>query len=272
MSALDATLDDVFRALADPSRRLLLDSLNAHGGQTLGELCAQLDMARQSVSKHLAVLENSQLVTTVRQGRQKLHYLNAEPINRIAERWIDRYSRERMEALADLRRVLEEPMSRPEFVYTTYIRTTPERLWEALTNPVFARRYLGMGLVTDWKIGSPYVWDEDRLRIESPEQVVLDYDPYRRLAFTFHTFTPEVQQHTGLDDATFAAAAAEPRSRVAFELEPHEDQVRLTVIHDGFDPDSAVLRMVTNGWPLKLSDLKSSLESPAASAVAAGRK
>src|SRR5919112_1925138 len=128
--------DVVFRALADPSRRRLLDDLNARGGQTLRELCAGLDMARQSVSKHLAVLEAAGLVTTVRRGREKLHHLNAAPINAIAERWIDRYARERVRALADLKRALEgKPMANPEFVYTTYINTTPERLWQALTDP-----------------------------------------------------------------------------------------------------------------------------------------
>jgi DNA-binding transcriptional ArsR family regulator len=103
--------DDVFKALADPSRRQLLDSLNARSGQTLGELCGQLDMARQSVSKHLAVLERANLVTTVWSGREKLHYLNAEPINAIAERWISQY-RERAQALADLKRALEDTSPR----------------------------------------------------------------------------------------------------------------------------------------------------------------
>src|SRR3954453_642011 len=126
-------MDEVFRALADPSRRQLLDNLNARNGQTLRELCAGLDMARQSVSKHLDILEAAHLVTTVRRGREKLHYLNAGPINDIGERWIPRYDRPRVEALADLKRALEDPMDKPSFVYTTYIRTTPERLWQALT-------------------------------------------------------------------------------------------------------------------------------------------
>src|SRR5262245_57633422 len=100
-------MDEVFRALADPSRRRLLDSLNARNGQTLRELCAELDMARQSVSKHLAVLESANLITTRRSGREKLHYLNAEPINAIADRWITRYHRDRVHALADLKQALE---------------------------------------------------------------------------------------------------------------------------------------------------------------------
>ena len=137
-------MDDVFKALADPSRRLLLDSLNERNGQTLRELCSRLDMARQSVSKHLAVLEAANLVTTVRRGREKLHYLNAAPINEIAERWITRYERDRVHALADLKRALEDTaMDRPSFVYTTYIKTTPERLWQALTEPAFTEALLG---------------------------------------------------------------------------------------------------------------------------------
>ena len=135
-------LDDVFKALGDPSRRVLLDSLNERNGQTLRELCSRLDMARQSVSKHLAVLEAANLVTTVRRGREKLHYLNAAPINEIAERWITRYERDRVHALADLKRALEDTaVDRPSFVYTTYIKTTPE---QALAGPDRAGLHRGL--------------------------------------------------------------------------------------------------------------------------------
>jgi DNA-binding transcriptional ArsR family regulator/uncharacterized protein YndB with AHSA1/START domain len=254
-------MDEVFRALADPSRRQLLDSLNARNGQTLGELCAQLDMARQSVSKHLAVLEEANLVTTLRRGREKLHYLNAEPLNAIAERWIDQYSRERVRALADLKRALEAPsMDRPEFVYTTYINTTPQELWRALTEPAFARSYLGFALESDWKVGSTYVWDQDGLRIEHPDQVILECEPYRRLAFTFHTFVPELAATGRLSEETIAAAAAEPRSKVAFDIEARGEQVKLTVVHDGFEPGSTVFERISNGWPMILSKAKTMLE------------
>src|ERR1700758_4341038 len=101
-------MDEVFRALADASRRRLLDSLNARNGQSLRELCAGLDMTRQSVSKHLAVLEVANLITTVWHGREKLHYLNAVPINDIAERWITHFDRDRIHALSDLKRALED--------------------------------------------------------------------------------------------------------------------------------------------------------------------
>src|SRR3954454_16321435 len=122
-------MDEVFKALADPSRRRLLDRLNERKGQPLRELCAGLDMARQSVSKHLAVLEGAGLVVTRRQGREKLHFLNPAPINEISERWIHHYDRQRLAALADLKHALEDTaMDKPDSVYTTYIRTTPERL------------------------------------------------------------------------------------------------------------------------------------------------
>src|ERR687888_1934249 len=152
-------MDDVFKALADTSRRRLLDRLNARNGQSLRELCAGLDMARQSVSKHLAVLEAANLVTTVWRGREKLHYLNAAPINAISERWINQYDQARVDALSDLKRALEDtPMQTPSFAYTTYINTTPEQLWKALTDPAFTERYWGTTLESDWKVGSTITW------------------------------------------------------------------------------------------------------------------
>jgi DNA-binding transcriptional ArsR family regulator/uncharacterized protein YndB with AHSA1/START domain len=258
-----AEMDEVFKALADPSRRLLLDNLNTRSGQTLRELCAGLSMARQSVSKHLAVLEAANLVTTVWRGREKLHYLNAEPINAIADRWINQYDRARVQTLADLKTALEtESMSGSDaFVYTTYIKTTPERLWQAITDPAFSHSYMGHGMVSDWKKGSTYVWEDHGLKIEHPDQVILESDPYRRLAFTFHTFIPELATAVEqLDEETVATCATERRSKVSFDLEPQGDQVKLTVIHDDFPPDSKVRAMVSGGWPAKLSNLKSALE------------
>jgi uncharacterized protein YndB with AHSA1/START domain/DNA-binding transcriptional ArsR family regulator len=259
---MDGEMDEVFRALADPSRRQLLDSLNARNGQSLRELCAGLSMARQSVSKHLAVLEAANLVTTAWRGREKLHCLNAEPINAIADRWINQYDRARVQALADLKTALEsESMSSsPEFVYTTYINTTPERLWQAITDPEFSRRYMGHAIESDWKKGSTYVWDQDGLKIAHPDQVILESDPPHRLAFTFHTFVPELTSVAGLSEDTVAKAAGERRSKVSFDIEPHGDHVKLTVIHEGFEPDSIVRELISGGWPLKLSNLKTALE------------
>ncbi|ASU82055.1 ArsR family transcriptional regulator [Nocardiopsis gilva YIM 90087] len=255
-------MDEVFKALADPSRRRLLDSLNARNGQSLRELGAGLDMSRQSVSKHLAVLESANLVTTVWRGREKLHYLNAVPINAIAERWISQYDRARASALADLKNALEgDTVANPEFVYTTYINTTPERLWQALTDPAFTRRYWGPAFETDWAAGSPMVWEESGVRTADPQQVVLESDPYRRLAYTWHTFTPQWAESAGVGEETLATLAAEPRSKVTFEIEPRGHMVKLTVIHDGFEPGSIALEMVREGWPHLLSGLKTLLET-----------
>ena len=256
-------MDEVFRALADPSRRLLLDRLNDRNGQTLRELCAGLEMARQSVSKHLALLEAANLVTTVRRGREKLHYLNAAPINEMSERWINRYDRERVGALADLKRALEEtPMQKPSFAYSTYIKTTPERLWQALTEPAFTERYWRTTFETDWQVGSTITWHHHGITIAHPEQVVLESDPYRRLSYTWHTFTPELAEvHEELSDEVLARAAVEARSKVTFEIEPLDELCKLTVVHDGFEPGSTVLELVSGGWPRVLSELKTLLET-----------
>ncbi len=255
-------LDQVFRALADPSRRGLLDSLNRTGGQSLQQLCGELRMTRQSVSKHLAVLEAANLLTTVRRGREKLHFLNPAPINEIAERWIQHYDRARVHALADLKRALEDTtMDTPTFVYTTYIKTTPEQLWQALTDPTFTKRYWNVTFETDWKVTSPITWKIGDVTIADPEQVILESDPYRRLAYTWHTFTPELAARRAMGDEFMARASTEKRSRATFELEPVGDMVKLTVVHDGFEPDSAVITRISQGWPQVLSSLKSLLET-----------
>jgi len=253
-------MDEVFKALADPSRRRLLDSLNARNGQSLRELCAGLDMARQSVSKHLAVLEGANLVTTAWRGREKLHYLNAEPINAIADRWINRYHREHARALADLKTALEDPMA-TEFVYTTYIRTTPERLWQALTDPAFTKRYWDTAFDTDWAPGSTMTWDNHGVVVSDPEQVVLESQPGRRLSYTWHTMTPELAERFGWDDTLRDTLAAERRSKVTFDIEPAGETVKLTVTHDGFGPDSTIAGMVSEGWPQVVANLKTLLET-----------
>ena len=254
-------LDEVFKALADPSRRLLLDRLNRENGQTLRDLCTGLDMARQSVSKHLAILEAAGVVTTLRRGREKLHYLNAAPISEIAERWMNRYDQQRAAALTDLKRALEDStMQKPEFVYTTYIRTTPEQLWRALTEPEFTRQYWKTTFETDWNTGSEMTWINHGVTISDPEQVVLESDPFRRLSYTWHSITPELAEAFEWSDEKLAQLSSERRSRVAFELEPAGDQVKLTVVHDGFEPGSQMLGLINGGWPVVLSGVKTLLE------------
>jgi uncharacterized protein YndB with AHSA1/START domain/DNA-binding transcriptional ArsR family regulator len=267
-------IDDVFRALADPTRRQLLDSLNANGGQTLTELCSGLEMARQSASKHVALLEAAGLVSTVWRGREKLHYLNAAPISEMADRWINRYRRRRVSALAGLKRSLEDPtVNRPEFVYTTYIRTTPERLWQALTDPAFTARYWGATYDTDWKKGSVYALTQAGVRVEDPGQLILEADKPRRLSYSWHTVTKEMADAFGWSGEYFAKLAAEPRSKVTFEIEPEgAGAVRLTVVHDGFEDGSVMLESIAGGWPYVLANLKTLLETGDANPpVGAGR-
>ncbi len=263
-------MDAVFRALGDPARRRLLDRLNECNGLTLTELSADMGMTRQSVSKHLDVLEEADLVTTLRRGREKLHFLNAAPINDIAGRWIHHYDRTRAEALADLKTALEAtPMDQKStlttFVYTTYIHATPERVWQGLTDPAFTNRYWGgVSFPSDWKKGSTYdvVYEGPGLVIRHPEQLILESDLYRRLAYTWHTFTPEWGAHHGFDDASVARWRAEPRSKVAFDIEDAGvGVVKLTVVHDGFEPGSEVLEAVSTGWPAVMASLKTLLET-----------
>jgi DNA-binding transcriptional ArsR family regulator/uncharacterized protein YndB with AHSA1/START domain len=271
-------MDAVFRALSDPARRRLLDRLNERNGLTLSELCADMGMTRQSVSKHLAVLEEADLVAPLRRGREKLHYLNAAPINDIADRWIHHYDRTRAEALADLKTALEAtPMDQKSdqttFVYTTYIHATPERVWQGLTDPTFTERYWrhpksgGVSYRTDWQKGSFFelAYDQVGLVVSDPAQVILESDPHRRLAYTWHTFTPEWAAAHGFDETTAADWRAESRSKVAFDIEEvGEGVVKLTVVHDGFAPGSAVLEGVRGGWPAVISSLKTLLETGSA--------
>lgn len=273
-------MDAIFKALADPSRRRLLDRLNERNGQSLRELCAGLDMARQSVTKHLAVLEAANLVTTARRGREKLHYLNAAPINDIADRWVNRYNRERARVLADLKQTLEDnPMHETEFVYITYIKTTPEKLWLALTDPAFTLLYWGAGLRSDWTVGSPVLWQSGPgEEFRDLDQVVLESDPYRRLSYSWHNYQPEHAEIFGWTDEKFADLVKEKRSKITFEIEPVGSAVKLTVTHDDFEPGSEMLKAVSGqkpeapgGWPEILANLKTLLEtgqtlSPTASA------
>jgi len=264
----------VFRALADPTRRRLLDRLNERPGQNLSELHAGVDMARQSLTKHLGVLEAAGLVTTKWRSREKLHFVNVAPIADIGDRWIRRYDRARIEALADLKHALEGTMTDSNttadtgstdtsFVYVTYIRTTPEALWEALTNPEFIRRYYdGGGPESEWKVGSSVLWSMEAG--DGPhdwDQHVLEAEPNRRLSYTWHNYQPEMAEMFGWSDERLAELQNEPRSKVTFEIEPMGPAVKLTVTHDDFVPGSEMRKGVQDGWPGILSNLKSLLET-----------
>src|SRR5665213_2662221 len=125
-------MDEVFRALADPTRRSLLDELFREDGQSLGALGQRLPMTRFGVMKHLKVLEAAGLIVTRRRGREKLHFLNPVPIRLVHDRWVSKYAEPWAAALSGLKSRLESPM---EKVFEIYIKTTPDRLWDAITDP-----------------------------------------------------------------------------------------------------------------------------------------
>jgi uncharacterized protein YndB with AHSA1/START domain/DNA-binding transcriptional ArsR family regulator len=240
--------DAVFKALADPTRRLLLDRLRERNGQTLGELCGPLDMARQSATQHLAVLKAANLIATARRGREKLHYLNPVPLWSISERWIDRFERPRLRALSTIKlRAEEETMAeRPTFVYVTYIESSPERVWEALTDADLSAEYWGHSNVSDWQPGS--TWEHRRVDgsgIADVAGTVLEATPPRRLTMTF--------------DAPGEAPPGGPAT-VTFDIEPYHEIVRLTVTHVNL-PDDEALSAVSAGWPAVCANLKSLLET-----------
>src|SRR5580692_10883900 len=148
-------MDDVFRALADPTRRSLLDALFREDGQTLSALEARLPMTRFGVMKHLKVLEEARLVVSKRRGREKLHFLNVVPIRLVHDRWVSKYAEPWAATLTELKRGIEDQAM--EKVFEIYIKTTPERLWEAITDPEMRRKYsFGIGVVSDWTAGSGY--------------------------------------------------------------------------------------------------------------------
>ena len=241
--------DAVFRALADPTRRALLDRLRGRNGQTLGELCAPLAMARQSATQHLGVLEAANLITTIRRGREKLHYLNPVPLWEMQERWIEMFEHPRLRTLSDIKHRAEEGTvadARPSYVYVTYIESSPERVWDALTDPGLTGRYWGHSNVSDWQVGSP--WEHRRVNGSGIADVigtVLAAEPPRRLTMTF--------------DSPGSTPPGGP-STVTFDIEPYHEIVRLTVTHENL-ADIDALEAVSAGWPAVCANLKSLLET-----------
>lgn len=246
-------MDSVFKALADPTRRLLLDRLREHNGQTLSELCERLDMARQSATQHLDLLERANLVTVVRRGRERLHYLNPAPIHEIEERWISGFDKPRLQAISAIKNQAEEyamtsePTSVPTYVYVTYIRASAEQVWHALTDADLTARYWGHANVSDWQQGS--TWEHRRTDGSGAVDVVgrvIKAEPPTRLVITF-------------DDASDAESPRES-SVVTFLVEPHHDIVRLTVTHENL-ANPEMFSEVSHGWPAVLANLKSLLET-----------
>jgi uncharacterized protein YndB with AHSA1/START domain/DNA-binding transcriptional ArsR family regulator len=238
-------MDDVFRALADPTRRSLLDELFRADGQTLTALEERLPMSRFGVMKHLKVLEEANLVVTKRRGREKLHFLNPVPIRLVHDRWVSKYAEPWAATLSALKSDLEDRTM--EKVFEIYIKTTPERLWEAITDPQLREKYnFGVGVESDWTPGSRYTSVHPGARGALAEGENLEVDPPRRLVQSFTAlWSDEVK--------------SEGESRVTWEIEQVQDSCRLTVTHDQLR-DGANGELY-GGWPMILSGLKTLLET-----------
>jgi len=234
----------VFRALADPTRRSLLDELFREDGQTLRQLESRFEMTRFGVMKHLKQLEDAGLVVTKRRGREKLHFLNPVPIRLVHDRWVSKYAEPWAAGLSELKANLEATMER---VFEIYIRTTPERLWEAITDGDIREKYnFGARIDSDWTVGSTFELSSPKADVVLGEGEVLEVDPPRRLVHTMIAhFSPE--------------AEAEGTSRVTWEIEQVEDSCRLTLTHDQMREGAN--DELYGGWPMILSGLKTWLET-----------
>jgi DNA-binding transcriptional ArsR family regulator len=239
-------MDAVFKAMADPTRRSLLDELFKQDGQSLSSLEARLTMTRFGVMKHLKVLEEAGLVTTQKRGREKLHFLNPVPIRLVHDRWVSKYAEPWAATLTGLKRELEEEGTTMQKVFEIYIKTTADRLWEAITDSGMRAKYtFGVGVASDWTNGSTYTASHPSgVEISAGEN--LEVDPPHRL----------VQSFTALWSDDVKAAGT---SRVTWDIEPVGDSCRLTVTHD--ELPEHVNNEIYGGWPQILSGLKTLLET-----------
>ncbi len=243
-------MDPVFKALADPHRRQLLDRLHERDGQTLSELQTYLPLSRFGCMKHLRVLEDAGLITSRKVGREKFHFLNPVPIQRAYDRWVEKFARPWTRMISGLKWSLEEPdvATKPAHVYQIYIQATPELVWQAITDPDMTQHYyFGMRIESDFVPGSRYVY---RTADGSPmlDGTIVESDPPRRLVMT-------------LNPVSMGEGLKTPVSRVTWEITPYEDQSKLTLIHEGLDFDSELGQGVQDGWTQGISAMKTYLET-----------
>jgi DNA-binding transcriptional ArsR family regulator/uncharacterized protein YndB with AHSA1/START domain len=238
-------VDAIFKALSDPTRRALLDTLRDKGGLTLTELEQGLGMTRFGVMKHLGVLEDAGLIVTRRDGRFKYHYLNALPIQEVADRWMAPYAKPLARFALNIKNDLEGRLTmadKPDYILETYIRTTPDALWEALTKPEWTKQYYYGGSVqADLKVGGKFFYLDPDGEMNLDGEVV-EIDPPKKLVTTFKAlWAPEGQI-----------------TRVMYEIEQLGEACKLTLTH--FDAAKAMAGVET-GWPMIIAGLKTVLET-----------
>lgn len=247
-------MDNVFKAINDPSRRLLLDALFEQDAQSLGALCAHLpEMTRYGVMNHLRVLEEAGLVTTSKQGRSKLHYLNPVPIRLIQDRWISKYAEPRVAAIADLKARVEQggaqPMGTPDHIYKAYINGSQAAVWEAITNPDQTEQYFyGTRVASDWNVGSSMNYYHPGSGDLASDGTIIAIDAPTRLEFTFQArWDPEL--------------VTEGPVREVWSLAEVNGMTELIIELFDAPSGSKTLEDFSNGFPYIVSGLKSLVET-----------
>lgn len=241
--------DAVFKALADPNRRTLLDALFQRSGQSLIELSGLLDMTRYGVMKHLQVLEDAGLITSEKVGREKHHYLNPVPVQMVYERWVSRYTGTWAQTLTGLKEIMEGSAMADKHVMQIFIRTSAERLWQALTEGDLTRQYyFGSAVVGDWRPGGQYHYPHPAGG-NYIEGEVLEIDPPNRLVMSFRPIWMKQGE------------SQMPESRVTWLIEPEGAACKLTLQHEQIDLAQAEAAGIIEGWARIISGLKTLLET-----------
>lgn len=246
--------NEIFKALADPSRRTLLDLLQQSDGRTLNELCAPLEMSRFGVMKHLNILEEAGLITTRKAGREKLHYLNSVPIRQIYDRWVSKYAEPWAIELTAIKNELEREThmeTKPRQVNRIAIKATPGQVWQAITDPAKTSKFwFNCSIRSEWEIGSPFeLWNpEGKKQVEG---IILTMEPPHKLAMSWRFLS-------------FPNITDETPSRITWEIDAHAEftgVTLVTVVHDEFEQAQNTAKILENSLPMVLSGMKTFLET-----------
>jgi uncharacterized protein YndB with AHSA1/START domain/DNA-binding transcriptional ArsR family regulator len=246
--------NEIFKALADPSRRTLLDLLHASDGRTLNDLCTPLHMSRFGVMKHLNLLEEAGLITTRKVGREKLHYLNAVPIRQLYDQWVSKYAEPWAIELTSIKNELERETNmkeKPRHVNRFAIKAKPEQVWQAITDPAKTSKFwFNCSIRSTWEIGSPFeLWNP--VGMKAVEGIILTIDPPHKLVMSWKFLS-------------FPDTASESLSRITWEIESHAEYSGVTVVtivHDEFEQAVNTAKILENGLPMVLSGMKTLLET-----------